>query len=205
MAVIGNLVPNPQPVTGTVTANAGTGSATLAEQQSQTTKLTSLDTKTPALGQATMANSAPVVIASNQSAIPVSGTVAVSNGNSLINLRKTTAFTTSTGTIDFLALTTSTTEYLEISYIYVFGGETFPTRTISFNVFDIGQADYRNGVVTGSSAVGTMIYDRIAQEMNGTNPPKLLNIPPNSQLRVTATGLTLPLTIHIVGRSLINS
>jgi hypothetical protein len=36
--------------------------------------LTSLDTKTPSLGQAAMAASSPVVIASNQSAIPVSGT-----------------------------------------------------------------------------------------------------------------------------------
>jgi hypothetical protein len=36
--------------------------------------LSTLNTKTPALGQATMANSSPVVIASNQSAVPVSGT-----------------------------------------------------------------------------------------------------------------------------------
>lgn len=38
--------------------------------------LQSIDTKTPALGQAAMAASSPVVIASNQSAVPVSGTVA---------------------------------------------------------------------------------------------------------------------------------
>lgn len=35
------------------------------------TTLAAINTKTPALGQATMANSSPVVIASNQSAIPV--------------------------------------------------------------------------------------------------------------------------------------
>jgi hypothetical protein len=37
--------------------------------------LSSIDTKTPALGQTTMAASQPVVIASDQSAVPVSGTV----------------------------------------------------------------------------------------------------------------------------------
>lgn len=39
------------------------------------TAVESVDLKTPALGQATMAASSPVVIASNQSAIPVSGPV----------------------------------------------------------------------------------------------------------------------------------
>ena len=86
MAVIGNLVPNPQPVSGTVTANVGTtgGASTLAEQQSQTTKLTSLDTKTPALGQGTMAASVPVTIASNQTAVPISGSV-TATGNRAVS------------------------------------------------------------------------------------------------------------------------
>lgn len=71
-----------------------TGLATEAEQQAQTALLTTIDanivdvsnntfdtatstnnidTKTPNLGQALMADSVPVVIASNQSAVPVSG------------------------------------------------------------------------------------------------------------------------------------
>jgi hypothetical protein len=63
-----------------------TGAASLAEQQSQTTLLTaievdttaiatsvaSINTKVPAQGQAAMAASMPVVIANNQSSIPVS-------------------------------------------------------------------------------------------------------------------------------------
>ena len=49
-----------------------TGASTLAEQQSQTTLLTSIDGGIPAaLGQTTMANSMPVVIASNQSPVDV--------------------------------------------------------------------------------------------------------------------------------------
>lgn len=57
------------------------GAATLAEQQTQTTALgtlateatlSSIDSKTPALGQALMAASIPVAISSNQSTLPVS-------------------------------------------------------------------------------------------------------------------------------------
>jgi hypothetical protein len=59
-------------ITGTV--SLPTGAATSAKQDTGNTSVASIDTKTPALGQATMANSRPVVIASNQSAVPVSGT-----------------------------------------------------------------------------------------------------------------------------------
>jgi hypothetical protein len=59
---------------GTVTANAGTNLNTSSLALESGGNLASLNTKTPALGQATMTNSRPVVIASNQSSIPVSGT-----------------------------------------------------------------------------------------------------------------------------------
>lgn len=54
-------------VAGTVTANLGTIAGVATE-----TTLSSINTKTPALGQAVMASSTPVVIASNQSAVPIS-------------------------------------------------------------------------------------------------------------------------------------
>lgn len=59
-------------VSGTV--SLPTGASTSALQTTGNTSLGNLDTKTPALGQTTMAGSSPVVIASNQSAVPVSGT-----------------------------------------------------------------------------------------------------------------------------------
>jgi hypothetical protein len=59
-------------ITGSVTANAGTNLNTSALALESGGNLASINTKTPALGQATMANSSPVVIASNQSAVPVS-------------------------------------------------------------------------------------------------------------------------------------
>jgi hypothetical protein len=49
-----------------------TGAATAAKQDTGNTSLASIDTKTPSLGQALMAASSPVVIASNQSTLPVS-------------------------------------------------------------------------------------------------------------------------------------
>ena len=51
-----------------------TGASTSALQTTGNSSLSSIDSKTPALGQTTMTNSAPVTIASNQSAIPVTGT-----------------------------------------------------------------------------------------------------------------------------------
>lgn len=48
-----------------------TGAATSANQATEIASLASIDSKTPTLGQKTMAGSSPVVIASDQTAIPV--------------------------------------------------------------------------------------------------------------------------------------
>lgn len=57
-----------------------TASLPLPSGASTEATLSALNTKVPAQGQATMAASAPVVIASNQSAVPVSGTVTANAG-----------------------------------------------------------------------------------------------------------------------------
>jgi len=59
-----------------------TGAATSALQTTGNTSLSSIDGKLGSLGQKTMAGSAPIVIASDQSAIPVSGTVTANQGTS---------------------------------------------------------------------------------------------------------------------------
>lgn len=56
-----------------VPTTAAVGGATAANQVLEITALNSIDSKTPTQGQKTMANSSPVVIASDQSAVPVSG------------------------------------------------------------------------------------------------------------------------------------
>lgn len=63
---------NPMPVTGTVDIDTST-LATAANQVIGNTSLNNIDTKIPVQGQAAMDSSLPVVIANNQSAVPVSG------------------------------------------------------------------------------------------------------------------------------------
>jgi hypothetical protein len=65
-----------------------TGASTSALQTTGNTSLSSIDTKTPALGQTTMAGSTPVAIASNQSAIPASqsGTWNINNVSGTVSL-----------------------------------------------------------------------------------------------------------------------
>lgn len=58
----------------TIVDSLPVGLATSALQTTGNTSVGSIDTKTPVLGQAVMAASRPVVIASNQSALPVTGT-----------------------------------------------------------------------------------------------------------------------------------
>ncbi len=68
------------PVSGTVTANAGTGTQAVSIAATQAVNLAQVGAAAVALGQATMASSLPVVVASNQTAIPVSGTVTANAG-----------------------------------------------------------------------------------------------------------------------------
>jgi len=81
LAVSGTFWQATQPVSGTVTANAGTNLNTSALAL-EAGHLATIDTHTPALGQATMANSSPVAIASNQSAFPVSQGAGAAAGTS---------------------------------------------------------------------------------------------------------------------------
>lgn len=62
-----------QPVSGTITANAGTNLNTSALALETGGNLATLATNLPAKGQSTMSASTPVAIASNQSSIPIQG------------------------------------------------------------------------------------------------------------------------------------
>lgn len=91
---------------GTVTANAGTGtfavsaaSLPLPSGAATETTLAAINTKTPALGQAAMTASSPVVIASDQSVVPVnqagvsaSGSLGVLNATVALSLNGSTGF-----------------------------------------------------------------------------------------------------------------
>ena len=73
VAVTGTFWQATQPVSATALPLPN-GAATSALQITQDGYLSTIATNTPALGQAAMAASSPVVIASNQTAVPVSGT-----------------------------------------------------------------------------------------------------------------------------------
>lgn len=94
---VGNF-PATQPVSGTVTIAAGAATiGALALHQS--VNLDQVGGAAVALGQAAMAASVPVVVASNQTAIPVSGTVAVSGTSAIGGTVTLAAGTAAVGTI----------------------------------------------------------------------------------------------------------
>lgn len=70
------------------------GAATASAQASANASLATIAANTPAAGQALMAASSPVVIASNQSAVPVSGAVDIGQANaaSVLNAAPTTQY-----------------------------------------------------------------------------------------------------------------
>lgn len=72
---------------------AVTGTFFQATQPVSAVALTNMDSKTPALGQATMAVSTPVVIASNQSAVTIAGTVTATDGSGPMTVDGTVAVT----------------------------------------------------------------------------------------------------------------
>jgi hypothetical protein len=113
-------------ITGTLPAFASTPTfniGTISGIATETT-LSALNNKTPALGQATMANSQPVAIASNQSALPVTGTFfqatqpvsltalpSLATGSNVIGSISNTSFTANAGTnLNTSALNLETTQ-----------------------------------------------------------------------------------------------
>jgi hypothetical protein len=77
-----------------------TGASTSALQTTMNTSIASIDTKTPSLGQAAMAASTPVVIASNQSALPVASAVpaALTSANAAVTVGTTAVRLVTSGT-----------------------------------------------------------------------------------------------------------
>lgn len=146
------------PVSGTVTANAGTGtfavsavSLPLPTGAATETTLAALNAKFSALGQNTMVNSAPVVLASNQSAIPVtqSGTW---NIGSITTLPSLVAGAAIIGRVGIDQTTVGTTNAVSLAQV---GANTVLTG---------------NGVAgTGAQRV-TIASDNTAFTVNATPP-----------------------------------
>lgn len=123
----------PVPVSGTVSANQSgtwninnvsgtvslpTGAATSANQTTANSSLSSIDGKLNSLGQKTMANSVPVVISSDQSALPVS------EGRTSVQLVRNDYTSTNVTTAAYVQLIASTSDTTNELYIFDSSGQT---------------------------------------------------------------------------------
>ena len=161
--VSGTFYQATQPISGTVTANAGTNLNTSSLALESGGNLASLNTKLPSLGQATMASSTPVVIASNQSSIPVSGTFYQATQPVSGTLNPDTSFTgaisSNGGTVEI-----NTTSMNSVSFQAVLTQGTAPTFTIIPEVSVDGSTWVQTTYISvtsggiGSSASAVPIY-----------------------------------------------
>jgi hypothetical protein len=127
--------PATQPVSGTVTANAGTGTfavsaaslplpsgaATSALQTTGNSSLSSIDGKTPALGQTTMSASQPVTLASDQPAIT---TKLTDSTKATYSATSAIAFSSAANATDIFTITGSATKTVKIVRIGFSGTQT---------------------------------------------------------------------------------
>lgn len=113
--------------TATITLRAADGTsqvsvagvATSALQTTGNTSLSSIDTKTPALGQAVMASSTPVVISSNQSSIPVT-----QGGKSKVNIVRNDYSSTNVTSAAYVQLIASTSAASNMLEVFDSSGQT---------------------------------------------------------------------------------
>ena len=114
-------------VDATVTSSAlpsGAATETTLSTRASETTLSAINTKTPTLGQALMAASVPVVIASNQSAISVSA-----SGKTAVNLARIDYSVTSVTTGAYVQLLASTSAAVSEVEIFDSSGQTLVFAT----------------------------------------------------------------------------
>lgn len=151
-------------ISGTV--SLPTGAATSLLQTDGNSSLSNIDTKTPALGQTTMAGSTPVTIASNQTALPITD-----NAGSLTIDNPTLSITG--GGVESSALrVTIATDSTGVLSIDDNGGSLTVDGTVTANAgtgnFTVTQATGTNLHVVVDSAPTTTVTGTIAATQSGT-------------------------------------
>lgn len=161
-----------QPVSGTVTANAGTGTFTvdgsgvtqpvsavslpLPTGAATEVTLAAIDAGTPAaLGQTTMSASMPVVIASDQSAIPVTFTPAALTTTATVT---TVAVSTTVATLSLSnASKTGIVIHNEIGILFVKFGATATSSDYTYRLTQNTVLEVINyaGLITGIKLAGS--------------------------------------------------
>lgn len=142
-----------------------TGASTSALQTTGNSSLTSIDGKTPALGQATMAASSPVVIASNQTAFPVTANAGTNLNTSALALDATLTNRTqksqvTDGTRDGTIKAASTLPLATDTAFVVTQRDALPTgaNVIGHVIADSGSTTAVTGNVTVVQPTGTNLH-----------------------------------------------
>lgn len=136
------------------------GAATSALQTTGNTSIASIDTKTPTVGQKTMANSSPVVLASDQSAIPVS-----QSGSWTVTANAGTNLNTSA-----LATSANQTNASQKTQLVDGSGNVIGSITNQLSVNQIAN----NSGVQGAVTVGTSAVQANVSGSNLTNRKNLV-------------------------------
>lgn len=147
-AVIDNF-PVTQPVSGTVTANIGTSGALALDAS-----VTALSAKFNSLGQKAMAASAPVVIASDQSAIPVTLSQTQHAKVNIIRNDYTGTAVTTAAYVQLVASTAADIYYLDIfdssGQTLVFAVGAAASEVNQFNIYPGGNGHLDLFIPSGS-------------------------------------------------------
>lgn len=136
----------------TATLSEGSGIATSAKQDTGNSSLASIKTNTdkiPVLGQAAMAASTPVVIASNQTSIPVAATLAAETTKVIgtVNIAASQTIQLASGTNGIGKLTAN--DGVDIGNVDV--------ASIAAGDNNIGNVDIASALPAGTNAVGKLL------------------------------------------------
>lgn len=199
-----------------------TGAATAANQSTEIASLSSIDTKTPTLGQKVMSGSQPVTIASDQSSIPVTVAafsdtapatqtiIALDSGTSNLTGANGQVFyfgTPTTNSAATFALSSIETVLVESSLLGAGGtlvveismdGQTFWLRP---NVFQISTQNYTNAftapfVAAVNVAGATHIRVRSTVSWTGT---ATITVKESVHSRMVTIGDALPVGANVIG------
>jgi hypothetical protein len=129
----------------------------------------------------------------------------ISSNTTMKNLKRSSgAISTGIGTFsNILLMTAGAGEYIEISHI-MNGAVVVFAGTVTFSVIDSdsGKILYQLG---GTLNSGSVHYSRMTEEMQGGSTiPRLFNMPPNSQLKMSGLAPTAQ-TVTVTGRAIINT
>lgn len=171
-----------------------TGTVSLPTGAATEVTLGSIDTKTPALGQALMAASAPVVIASDQTAVPISdaGGVITVDGTVAATQSGVWNITDITGTVSLPtgAATEATLSTLNGKVNSDFGTSGEAIRTAAQIGNTTGAADFSTGPVSGQTLRVVLPDDQPSIDVDITNLPATvdtnLGAPGASTIRTAA-------------------